>query len=79
MIDSLIAIALVFALQLLCFFCGYVSGIRRGRAMELKRWRRHRPPLPEMTSDTTFVYLSHYPRPDWSPCSQPPNDPSSEP
>lgn len=26
-----------------------------------------------MTSDTTFVYPSHYPRPDWSPCSQPPN------
>jgi hypothetical protein len=36
-------------------------------------------PRPEMTSDTTFVYLSHYPRPDWSPCSQPPNDSSSEP
>ena len=43
-IEAMIEISFVFALQLFCFFCGYVSGIRRGRAMELKRWRRHRPP-----------------------------------
>ena len=45
-IDATIQIAFVFALQLFNFFCGYVSGIRRGRAMELKRWRRrHQPRL----------------------------------
>ena len=68
----MIQIAWVFALQLFCFSCGYVSGIRRGQAMELKRWRRHRPPKPDITPLPTY-------RPDWSPCSQPPNDSSSEP
>lgn len=94
MIDATIQIAFVFALQLLCFFCGYVSGIRRGQAMELKRWRRrHQPRLSDLLlaarerdrqPPSAGPHLPPLPpaprfRPDWSPCSQPPNDPPSEP